>query len=118
MPPSDFANAEIDGIVDKLTTEEAVKLIAGVGFWYTAAIKRLGIPAIKVRHFINLTHSPYTTRYRSVMVRMVRRDTAIGRANQLTCICLRYSRGSFLHEHPRKVPSRELQYSFLVLNFT
>ncbi|KAJ2929628.1 hypothetical protein H1R20_g7478, partial [Candolleomyces eurysporus] len=30
MPPSDFANANIDEIVDKLTTEEAIGLIAGV----------------------------------------------------------------------------------------
>jgi len=49
MPPSDFAKADIDEIIDKLSTEEAVKLIAGVGFWYTAAIERLSIPAIKVR---------------------------------------------------------------------
>ena len=49
MPPSDFANADINGIVDKLSLEEAVKLIAGVGLWHTAAIERLGIPAIKVR---------------------------------------------------------------------
>jgi len=49
MPPSDFANPDIDGIVDKLSVEEAVKLIAGVGIWHTAAIERLGIPAIKVR---------------------------------------------------------------------
>lgn len=49
MPPSDFANADIDGIVDKLSVEEVVKLIAGVGMWHTAAIERLNIPAIKVR---------------------------------------------------------------------
>lgn len=49
MPPSDFANVNIDEILDKLSTEDAVKLIAGVGFWHTAAIERLGIPAIKVR---------------------------------------------------------------------
>jgi beta-glucosidase len=55
MPPSDFANADIYGIVDKLSTGEAITLIAGVGLWYTAAIKRLGIPAIKVSHFIDLT---------------------------------------------------------------
>jgi hypothetical protein len=118
MPPSDFANANIDEIVDKLTTEEAVKIIAGVGFWYTAAIERLGIPAIKVRHFVNLAHTSHIIRYRSVMVRMVRRDTSISQVSQLTCIYLRYSGGPFLHEHARKVPSRELQYSFLVLNFT
>ena len=49
MPPSDFAKADIDEIIDKLSTEEAVKLIAGVGRWSTAAIERLSIPAIKVR---------------------------------------------------------------------
>lgn len=48
MPPSDFANANIDEIVDKLTTDEAIGLIAGVGFWHTHAVQRLGIPAIKV----------------------------------------------------------------------
>ena len=49
MPPSDFANVDIDEILDKLTTGEAIKLIAGVGAWHTASIERLGIPAIKVR---------------------------------------------------------------------
>ena len=52
MPPSDFANANINEILDKLSTEEAVKLIASVGFWYTASIERLGIPAIKVRFLL------------------------------------------------------------------
>ena len=49
MPPSDFANVDIDEVLDNLSTEDAVKLIAGVGFWHTASIERLGIPAIKVR---------------------------------------------------------------------
>jgi len=48
MAPSDFANADINGIVDKLTTEEAVRLLAGAGLWHTAAVERLSIPAIKV----------------------------------------------------------------------
>nr|AMK37826.1 beta-glucosidase [Inonotus obliquus]AMK37827.1 beta-glucosidase [Inonotus obliquus] len=48
MAPSDFANADIPSIVEKLTLEEATALIAGVGFWRTHAIERLGIPAIKV----------------------------------------------------------------------
>jgi beta-glucosidase len=48
MPPSDFAKADIDDIVDKLTIEEAVLLTAGVGFWHTHAVPRLGIPAVKV----------------------------------------------------------------------
>jgi beta-glucosidase len=35
MPPSDVANVEIDGILNRLSTEEAVNLIAGVGPWHT-----------------------------------------------------------------------------------
>lgn len=48
MHPSDFANADLQKVVDELTTDEAISLIAGVGFWHTAAVPRLGIPAIKV----------------------------------------------------------------------
>jgi hypothetical protein len=49
MAPSDFANADLDDVVNQLTTQEAILLTAGVGFWHTHAIERLGIPAIKVR---------------------------------------------------------------------
>ncbi|KAG9002882.1 hypothetical protein FRB94_003505 [Tulasnella sp. JGI-2019a] len=45
---SDFANADLDDIVEKLTLDEAISLIAGVKFWWTAAVPRLGIPSIKV----------------------------------------------------------------------
>jgi hypothetical protein len=31
MPPSDIANVDVDEILDKLSTEEAVNLIVGVG---------------------------------------------------------------------------------------
>lgn len=48
MAPSDFAHADIDKIVEQLTTDEAISLIGGVGFWHSAAVPRLGIPAIKV----------------------------------------------------------------------
>ena len=48
MPPSDIANIHINEILDKISTGEATKLIAGDGLWHTASIKRLGIPAIKV----------------------------------------------------------------------
>ena len=48
MPPSDFASADIDEVLNELTTDEAILLTAGVGFWYTHSIERLGIPAIKV----------------------------------------------------------------------
>jgi len=49
MPPSDFAHANLDDLVEKLTTEEAIEIIAGVGFWHTHTIQRLGVPAVKVR---------------------------------------------------------------------
>ncbi len=48
MPPSDIANANIEKIVQELTTDELISLTAGVGFWKTHAVERLGIPAIKV----------------------------------------------------------------------
>ncbi|KAG2021328.1 cellulose-binding beta-glucosidase [Coprinopsis cinerea AmutBmut pab1-1] len=48
MAPSDFAKANIDEIVEQLTTDEAILLTAGVGFWHTHPIERLGIPAVKV----------------------------------------------------------------------
>ncbi|KAI0355239.1 beta-glucosidase [Trametes cingulata] len=48
MPLSDFAKADLDEVVEQLTTDEAILLTAGVGFWHTHAVSRLGIPAIKV----------------------------------------------------------------------
>ena len=48
MAPSDIAKANLDELVNKLTQEEAILLTAGVGFWHTHTIPRLGIPAVKV----------------------------------------------------------------------
>ncbi|KAL6308522.1 beta-glucosidase [Sparassis latifolia] len=48
MPPSDFANVDLADVVDQLTTDEAILLTAGVGFWHTHAIPRLNVPALKV----------------------------------------------------------------------
>ena len=48
MPPSDFATADIDKVLNDLTTAEAILLSAGEGLWYTQSVDRLGIPAIKV----------------------------------------------------------------------
>ncbi|CAG8729926.1 2925_t:CDS:2, partial [Acaulospora colombiana] len=49
MPsPSDFANANIDDVVRGLTQDEAISLLSGVGFWHTASVPRLHVPAIKV----------------------------------------------------------------------
>jgi beta-glucosidase len=47
MAPSDIAKADIDELVEKLTTDEAILLTAGVGFWHTHDVPRLGVPAIK-----------------------------------------------------------------------
>jgi beta-glucosidase len=52
MPPSDFATADIDKVLNELTTDEAILLTAGgQGFWYTQPVDRLGIPAIKVAFY-------------------------------------------------------------------
>lgn len=48
MAPSDFAKASIPDVVEQLTTDEAILLTAGVGFWHTHGVPRLGVPAIKV----------------------------------------------------------------------
>ncbi|KAH9923710.1 beta-glucosidase [Epithele typhae] len=45
---SSFANANIEEVVEQLTVDEAILLTAGVGFWHTHPVPRLGIPAIKV----------------------------------------------------------------------
>lgn len=48
MAPSSFAKADLAEVVEQLTTDEAILLTAGVGFWHTHAVPRLNIPAIKV----------------------------------------------------------------------
>jgi beta-glucosidase len=48
MTSSHIAKANVAELVDNLTTDEAISLIAGVGFWHTHEVSRLGIPAIKV----------------------------------------------------------------------
>jgi len=40
--------AHIDDLVDSLTIEEQVSLLAGADFWHTVAIERVGIPAMRV----------------------------------------------------------------------
>lgn len=42
------SEARIDALISQLTVEEKVSLLSGVTFWTTAAVERLGIPAIKV----------------------------------------------------------------------
>jgi beta-glucosidase len=38
----------IDALVDSLTIDEQVALLAGADFWHTVPIKRLGIPSMRV----------------------------------------------------------------------
>ena len=41
-------NKKIESLIKQMTLEEKVALVAGVDFWHTHVIERLGIPAIKV----------------------------------------------------------------------
>ncbi len=43
-----MAKRDIEALLDAMTLEEQVSLLAGADFWTTVAIPRLGIPAIKV----------------------------------------------------------------------
>ncbi len=43
-----MAGARIEELLDALTLEEQVSLLAGDDFWHTTAIERLGIPAMRV----------------------------------------------------------------------
>ena len=71
MPPSDFATADIDKVLNEMTTDEAILLTAGMGFWYTHSVDRLGIPSIKV-FVLHILHDRLITRTSSLaMVRMV-----------------------------------------------
>ncbi|MFN8536327.1 MAG: hypothetical protein U0232_02465 [Thermomicrobiales bacterium] len=39
---------QLEGLLDRMTLEEWVALLAGASFWTTVPIERVGIPAIKV----------------------------------------------------------------------
>ncbi len=43
-----MSKSKIEALVDALTVEEQVSLLAGKDFWTTVPIERLGIPSIKV----------------------------------------------------------------------
>ncbi len=39
-------NANIENIIHEMTLEEKVSLLSGADFWHTAAVERLGVPAV------------------------------------------------------------------------
>ena len=39
---------DVDHVLSQLRIDEKIALISGTDFWHTAAIKRLGVPAIRV----------------------------------------------------------------------
>ena len=43
-----MTGASPEALVDQLTIDEQVSLLAGVDFWHTASVDRLGIPAMRV----------------------------------------------------------------------
>lgn len=40
--------ARIESLIEQMTIEEQVSLLAGANFWETVPLPRLGIPAIRV----------------------------------------------------------------------
>lgn len=48
MSPEADLEARVEGLLGQLTLEEAIALASGVDSWHTAAVTRLGIPALKV----------------------------------------------------------------------
>jgi beta-glucosidase len=39
---------EIESLIDQMTLEEKISMLAGIDWWHTVPVKRLGIPAMKV----------------------------------------------------------------------
>lgn len=42
------AEGNFESLLEELTTEEKIAFLAGVNFWETAPVERLGIPSLKV----------------------------------------------------------------------
>ncbi|CAE6450341.1 unnamed protein product [Rhizoctonia solani] len=48
MVPHHFERLDIEKILGRLSLAEKTKLLAGVGWWHTYAVERLGIPALRL----------------------------------------------------------------------
>lgn len=99
---SSFKNANIKEVVEQLTTDEAISLIAGVGFWSTAAIQRLGIPSIKVSEHKSLNQCNALTLLISFRSPMVSESRPLRRGVVVKCLrsrSQRRSRRTFLQRY-------------------
>jgi beta-glucosidase len=45
-------SANIEAILQSLTLDEKISLLAGKDFWQTVPVPKKGVPAIKVCHFL------------------------------------------------------------------
>lgn len=43
-----FLNADVDELVQNLTTDEKISLLGAPNWWNTTAIPRLGIPSVRM----------------------------------------------------------------------
>ncbi|CAE7214859.1 unnamed protein product [Rhizoctonia solani] len=48
MPPHHFEYLDVEKVLARLSLAEKTKLLAGVGWWHTYAVERLGIPALRL----------------------------------------------------------------------
>lgn len=47
-PKTTHKDFDVEDVLEQLNIEEKVSLLSGTDFWHTAAVPRLGIPAIRV----------------------------------------------------------------------
>lgn len=47
-PKTTYKDFDVEDVLEQLNVEEKISLVSGTDFWHTAAVPRLGIPAIRV----------------------------------------------------------------------